>query len=382
VKVEDWVELIAFNILPRLAFSLNSLAISKGLRIVGMSAPPPHPYFARADSPFSRVKYISSFTQSKVQEKKEVHERMKNKELVELGIALLDPNPFQARIEYPEEELKNLGRSIKEHGMLEPIIVRPHNTKPGCFEIAVGERRVRACRLVGIATVPAIVRNLSDDEMALYVPVENLQRRDLNPIEEARAFRTLQERGWTQQKIADEVGHGVTRDIVGQRLRLFGFPPELQELVSHDTITPAHAETIARLADDPPILKDTISKVVNQKLTSKETEQLVGELLQKQALHKDILDYLTSEEFLPTIQYLLYTATIGSDAYCPFDCGETVVYEEFKDAAGMDWGRTVCKECGWELGFCQGPLFEIVARIRELRGTRNQPKPASEETKS
>jgi ParB family chromosome partitioning protein len=130
--------------------------------------------------------------------------------------------------------------------MLEPIIVRPHPTKPGRFEIAVGERRVRACRLVGITTVPAMVRDLSDDEMALYVLVENLQRRDLNPIEEARAFRTLQERGLTQQRIADEVGHGVTRDVVGQRLRLLGFPPELQELVSRDTITPAHAETLAR----------------------------------------------------------------------------------------------------------------------------------------
>jgi ParB family chromosome partitioning protein len=304
---------------------------------------------------------------------------MKNKELIELDVALLDPNPFQARIKYAEEELKDLGRSIKEHGMLEPIIVRPHPTKHASFEIAVGERRVRACRLVGITTVPAIARDLSDDEMALYVPVENLQRRDLNPIEEARAFKTLQERGWTQQKIADEVSHGMTRDIVGQRLRLLGFPPELQELVSHDTITPAHAETLARL--EPPILKDTISKVVNQKLTSKETEQLVGELLQKQALPKDILEYLTGEEFLPTIEYLINIAMTGSDAYCPFECGETVVYEEFKDAAGMDYNRRVCQECGWELTLCQGPLFEIVKRIAELRGTRNQPKPA-EETKS
>ena len=242
---------------------------------------------------------------------------MEDKELIELDIKQLDPNPFQARIEYPEEELKDLGRSIKEHGMLEPIIVRPHPTKPGRFEIAVGERRVRACRLVGITTVPAIVRDLSDDEMALYVPVENLQRRNLNPIEEARAFKTLQERGWTQQKIADEVGHGVTRDIVAQRLRLLGFPPELQELVSHDTITPAHAETLARLADEPSILKDAISKVVNQKLTSKETEQFVGKLLEKQALRRDILDYLTGEEFLPTIQYLFTIPQRGSDCLLP-----------------------------------------------------------------
>ena len=300
----------------------------------------------------------------------------------EMDIKKLDPNPFQARIEYPEEELQSLGRSIKELGMLEPIIVRIHPTKPGRFEIAVGERRVRACRLVGITTVPTMARDLSDDEMALYVPVENLQRRDLNPIEEARAFKTLQERGLTQQRIADEVSHGMTRDIVGQRLRLLGFPPELQELVSHDTITPAHAETLARLADEPPILKDTISKVVNQKLTSKETEQLVGELLQKQALHKDILDYLTSEEFLPTIQYLLNIEMTGDNVYCPLCCGETVVYEELKDAAGIAQGaRMVCQECGWELGFCEGPLDEIVTCIRELRGTRNQPKPA-EETKS
>jgi len=299
----------------------------------------------------------------------------------EMDIKKLDPNPFQARTEYPEEELQSLGRSIKEHGMLEPIIVRIHPTKPGRFEIAVGERRVRACRLVGITTVPTMVRDLSDDEMALYVLVENLQRRNFNPIEEARAFKTLQERGLTQQKIADEVSHGMTRDIVGQRLRLLGFPPELQQLVSHDTITPAHAETLARLADEPPILKDTISKVVNQKLTSKETEQFVGELLQKQALRKDILDYLTGEEFLTTIQYLLNIEMTGGISYCPLDCGETV-YEMVEDAAGIAQGaRMVCQECGWKLDFTQGPLDEIVTRIRELRETRNQPKPA-EETKS
>jgi ParB family chromosome partitioning protein len=281
----------------------------------------------------------------------------------EVGIENLDPNPFQPRVEHHEEELKDLGRSIKENGLVEPIIVRPHRAKPGCYQICVGERRVRACQLVGIATVLAIVRDLSDKEMALYVLVENLQRRNLNPIEQARGFKMLLEQSnWTQEEMAKEVGGGLTRDIIAQSLRLLSFPPGLQELVSHDTITPTHAEALATLADEPSLLKKTIPKVLDHKLTTKETEQLVKDTLRRGELGKDILDYLTGEQFAPMIYYICYWLSSGGHEYCPFCLDDKVVYDENNQRQ-----RMVCQKCGWELGLDHGPLFEIVRHIGELR---------------
>jgi len=281
----------------------------------------------------------------------------------EVDIHKLDPNPFQPRIEHHEDELKDLGRSIKENGLVQPIIVRPHPTNPGCYQICVGERRVRACQLVGIAKVPALVRDLSDKEMALYVLVENLQRRNLNPIEQARGFKMLLEQSnWTQEKMAREVGGGLTRDIIAQSLRLLSFPPDLQELVSHDTITPTHAEALATLADEPSLLKKTIPKVLDHKLTTKETEQLVKDTLRRGELGKDILDYLTGEQFAPMIYYICTWLSTGGGEYCPFCLNDEIVYDMNNHGQ-----RMVCKKCGWELGLDYGPLFEIVRHIGELR---------------
>jgi ParB family chromosome partitioning protein len=298
----------------------------------------------------------------------------------EMEIEKLDHNPFQPRVEHPEEELKDLGRSVKENGMVEPVIARPHPTKPGHYQICAGERRVRACQLVGISTVPVIVRDLSDKEMALYVLIENLQRRNLNPIEQARGFKTLLEQsGWSQEKMAKEVGGGLTRDVIGQALRLLTFPHELQELVSHDTITPTHAEALARVADDASTFKDAISWVVKQKLTTKETEQFVGKLVKKQALRREILEYLTGENFLPFIEYLSTIALMdGEDVYCPFCSDDKVVYEESRNEGGLSQ-RMVCKKCGWFYGFGDDSLSHLVERIKELRGPRNQPRRLSQE---
>mgnify|MGYP001033630187 CR=1 FL=1 len=310
---------------------------------------------------------------------------MSAEDIREIDIEKLEPNPFQPRVEHYEDELRDLGRSIKENGMVEPIIARRHPTNPECYQICVGERRVRGCQLVGITKVLAIVRELSDKEMALHVLIENLQRRNLNPIERARGFKMLLgQSGWSQEKMAKEIGGGLTRDVIGQALRLLTFPPELQELVSHDTITPTHAESLARLASEPSVLKDAISRVVNQKLTSKETEQFVGELLRKQALRKELLEYLTGQEFLPIIQYLL-TILVMSDSAgdCPYGCIEKVVYEESQDEVGLCRQRMVCKECGWLCEIGHGSvLLSLTERIKELGAARNQPQPASEKSKN
>jgi len=291
---------------------------------------------------------------------------MSVEEIQKVSIEKLDPNPFQVRVEYPEAELRDLGRSIRDKGLLEPIILRPKRDR---YEICVGERRVRACRLVGIREIPAEVRALSDEEMAEYSLVENLHRRNLNSIEEARGFKVLQERfGWTQEKIANELGRGLTRDIVAQKLRLLTFPPELQDLVSRDTITPTHAEALARLADDPSILKETITKVVDQKLTTKQTEQLVEEAMKTQSLRERIHEYVTSEQFILDLHYFFNTINSESREYCPrIDCAGPVVYDESNDTQ-----RMVCKTCGWEYGVDHGPLWNLLERIEELRKAKKE----------
>ena len=160
-----------------------------------------------------------------------------------IDIKKLDPNPYQPRNEYPERDLKELAESITHHGVIQPIIVRRKGDR---FQVAVDWGRALASRLAGINEIPAIVKDLTDEQMAVYAMIENLQRRDLNPIEEARGFRSLQEFGWSQERIAKELGRGLTRDIVAQRVRLLSFPADLQELVSHDTITAPPEQKIVR----------------------------------------------------------------------------------------------------------------------------------------
>jgi ParB family chromosome partitioning protein len=288
----------------------------------------------------------------------------------EIDVCRLDPNPYQARAEYPESELKDLGNSIKEKGLLEPIIVR---SKGDRYEIAVGERRARACKLMGIEKISAIVKELSDEEMAEYVLIENLQRKDLNAIEEARGFKTLQERfGWTQEKIAKRAGRGLTRDIVAQRLRLLTFPSELQELVSHDTVTPTHAEILAKLAGDPTLLKETMSKVVDQKLTTKQTEQLIGEAIETRDLRKSILDYVTSEHFILEQQFIhLALSELTGDEACPSaTCGSILELTDRLDERGYYNDVLTCKKCGWIYGVTWGPRQHLVEKIDMLRALK------------
>jgi ParB-like chromosome segregation protein Spo0J len=147
----------------------------------------------------------------------------------------------------------------------------------------------------------------------------------------------LEQSSWSQEKMAEEVPGRLTRDIIGQALRLLTFQPELRELVWHDTIMPTHAEALARLASEPSALSDVITMLVNQKLTAKETEQFVGELVRKQALRRDKRPISATN----AVQTVWMVLLLGDDS-----------------------------------------LSHLVERIKELRGSPNQPRRASEETKN
>lgn len=165
-------------------------------------------------------------------------------DIVRIPVGEIRPNAFQPRKGFGGEAFEDLVRSVREHGVLQPITVRPAD---GGYELVAGERRWRACTQAGLGVVPAIVRDIGDDEALTLALVENIQREDLNAIEKAQAFGEMSERfGITQEEIARRTGKD--RSTVANFLRLLDLPEEVQALVSRGTISMGHARALLGLA--------------------------------------------------------------------------------------------------------------------------------------
>lgn len=180
------------------------------------------------------------------------------------------PNPNQPRRQFDEAPLKELADSIGEHGVLEPLIVRPVDEG---YEIVVGERRWRACQLAGLTSVPVIVRDLTEREATELALVENLQREDLNPMEEADAYRRLlDEFGLTQEEVAQRVGK--ERSTVANRLRLLGLKGFSRSALEKGQISAGHAKVLLSLTGDAH--RDAVTrKIIEEDLSVRQTEALV-----------------------------------------------------------------------------------------------------------
>ena len=161
-----------------------------------------------------------------------------NTEVVYLYLDDIIPNRFQPREIFDEQGLKELAVSIKEHGVIQPIIVRKVDNK---YEIIAGERRYKASTMAGLTTIPAIVKNLDDKESSKVALIENLQRRDLSPIEEARTYQKILELedNMTQEELAASVGK--TQSSVSNKIRLLALPHEVQDALLHNKISDRHA---------------------------------------------------------------------------------------------------------------------------------------------
>jgi len=168
--------------------------------------------------------------------------------LAEIPIDRLRPNPQQPRHNFDRESLEELAASIRVHGVLQPLLVSEE--PPNRYQLITGERRWRAARLAGLTTVPAVIRERLEDEKQLELAlVENLQRRDLTPLEEARAFDHLRSSlGLSQQDIADRVG--MDRSTVANALRLLRLPAEVQEMVERGELSAGHGRTLLAFADE------------------------------------------------------------------------------------------------------------------------------------
>lgn len=181
------------------------------------------------------------------------------------------PNRYQPRHTFPQEELAELAASIKESGVLQPIVVRRKGD--GIYELIAGERRWRASKEAGLESIPVVIRNCGDQESLLLALVENLQRENLNPMETARAYsRMMNEFGLTQDAIAAKVGRD--RSSVANLVRLIHLPPEVQELVERGILTTGHAKALLGLQSPDEQLR--VGKMVAAgTLSVRETETLV-----------------------------------------------------------------------------------------------------------
>ena len=160
----------------------------------------------------------------------------------------LEPNPFQPRAAIDDQDLAELVASIREQGLLQPVLIRQHPSAPGRYQIVAGERRWRAARLAGLATIPSLLRDLSDDAASAAALVENLQRQDLNPIEEAEGFKRLVDRfSITQDELARTIGK--SRSYVANTLRLLHLPPGVIDYVRKGTLSAGHARAALACAD-------------------------------------------------------------------------------------------------------------------------------------
>ena len=177
--------------------------------------------------------------------------------LAMLSVAAIEPHPEQPRRHFDEEALEELARSIAARGVIQPVVVRP--LADGRYQLVAGERRWRASQKARVHEIPAIVRALDDREVTALALIENLQREDLNPIEEARAYQRLSDQeGLTQQEIATFVDK--SRSHVANLMRLLALPDEVLDMVERSVLSMGHARALAVLPDPVPLARETVAK--------------------------------------------------------------------------------------------------------------------------
>ena len=219
---------------------------------------------------------------------KKIYENTPSEEIVELNLDELRPNPYQPRINFNEDALKDLADSIKENGVFQPIIVK--KSIKG-YEIVAGERRVRASRMAGLKTIPAIIRGFSDDQMMSIALLENLQRENLNIIEEAKAYKLMLERmGLTQEELAVKVGK--SRSHITNILGILRLPDEVQSLLKYGKLSMGHARVLSKLEDNSKIAM-LANKVVDEDLSVRDLERMIDSSFERKVKierHEKVVD--------------------------------------------------------------------------------------------
>lgn len=221
-----------------------------------------------------------------------------SKDIKTLRMSEIEPNKSQPRTVFDEDNIKGLADSIKEHGLIQPIVVRPLPNGL-TYQIIAGERRWRACKLLKMEEVPVIIRETDELEAAELAIVENVQRADLNPVEEAMAYRTLMDKyGMTQDRLAEVMGK--SRSYIANMTRLLTLPEEALNALGDGEISVGHAKVLMSIEDKESLIY-ALNTVIKEKLSVRQTEKLAAELNRgdeekKPAVSRNVKNYYTEME--------------------------------------------------------------------------------------
>ena len=194
--------------------------------------------------------------------------------VLQVNIDDIIPNRFQPRIAFDEKALNELAASIKEHGIIQPLVLRKLGDK---YEIIAGERRYKAATLAGLTKVPAVLSNIDDNKSAEVALVENIQRRDLTPIEEARSYKNLLDKGYlTQEELAKKMG--LSQSTIANKLRLLNLDKQVQQALLDNKISERHARALLQL-DDKDEQRRWLDRIINERLTVRQLDQELKKIM-------------------------------------------------------------------------------------------------------
>ncbi|MDI9457663.1 MAG: nucleoid occlusion protein [Dethiobacteria bacterium] len=202
--------------------------------------------------------------------------------VIKVKIEALQPNPYQPRQSFPEEKINELKQSIRTYGLLHPIIVRRFGR---VYQIVAGERRVMACRDLGWQTIPAIVKEINDSAMAAMALIENLQRENLNYLDEAAGYaRLIESFNLTQEVLAQRLGK--SQSTIANKMRLLKLPDEVKDLLVKEQLTERHARALLKLESEEQQLK-MVQEIIQEGLTVSDTERRIAQLNEPSKKKKD-----------------------------------------------------------------------------------------------
>lgn len=206
---------------------------------------------------------------------KEIAMEDKDAKITSIAVDRIEPGKHQPRRDFDDVKMAELAQSIKAHGIIQPIVVKPAGNER--YEIIAGERRWRACRQAGLQEIPAIIKSLDARTTAEIALVENLQREDLNPLEEAEAYQTLlEDYGLTQEDVAGRVGK--SRPVIANALRLLQLPEEIKGMLRENKLSSGHARALLGLKDKK-MQVELAKKIVAENLSVRETENIIKKLI-------------------------------------------------------------------------------------------------------
>ena len=208
---------------------------------------------------------------------------MEQRRIMEIPIDIIIPNPYQPRKFFSQSALNELSESIKVYGILQPITVRKLGESR--YELVAGERRLKAAKLAGLKNVPAIINNMSDESSAVLALIENLQREDLNFLEESQGYENLiKDHNFTQQQLAEKLGKN--QSTIANKLRILRLSDEIKDKLIENNLSERHARALLKLPDESLRIK-VLDNIIKNDLTVKKTEKLIKDILEDLLIPKE-----------------------------------------------------------------------------------------------